>query len=88
MENGVASKSSLESVLTGMKSSKMKFELSVNELVKKRENIQLLLSTAAILDESERFGRKKCQAGVHCITASTTYPLSREYSQGNASIYR
>ena len=88
MENGVASKSSLESVLTGMKSSKMKFELSVNELVKKRENIQLLLSTAAILDESERFGRKKCQAGVHCITASTTYPLSREYSQGNTSIYR
>jgi len=88
LENGVAWKSSLESVLTGMKTNKINFELSVNELVKKRENIQLLLSTAAILDESERVSRKKCQSGIHCITASTTYPLSREFSQGNASMYR
>eukprot|EP00986_Skeletonema_menzelii_P008867 scaffold3870_cov160-Skeletonema_menzelii.AAC.8 len=88
LETGVARRSSLDTVLTGLESSKLKFELSVNELVKKRENIQLLLSTAAVLKESERVGRKKCQAGIHCITASTTYPLSREYSQGNSSIYR
>ncbi len=88
LEKGVDSNSTLESVMTGMKADKIKFELSVNELVKKRDNIQLLLSTAAVLDESERGNRTKCRAGVHCITASTTYPLSREYSQGNAySIY-
>jgi len=88
LENGVANKSSLGSVLTGMKANKINFELSVDELVKKRENIQLLLSTAATLEESERVSRKKCQSGIHCITASTTYPLSREYSQGITSMYR
>jgi len=92
LEKGVASsKSTLDSVLTGMKASKIKFELSVNELVQKRESIQLLLSTGAILDESERRRRKKCQSGIHCITASTAYPLSREYTQGDTnsmSMYR
>ena len=89
LEKGIDSMSTLESVLTGMKSKKIKFELSVNELVTKRDNIQLMLSTAAILDASERGKRRKCRSGVHCITASTTYPLSREYAQATelSSLY-
>ena len=72
---GVEEHRSLELVLSKVK----RFELPVNELVKKTVDIQLLLSTAATLGESERKRRKKCRPGIHCITASTKYPLSRQH---------
>ncbi len=80
LATGVEEHRSLESVLTKVK----RFELPVNELVKKREDIQLLLSTAATLGESERKQRTKCRSGIHCITASTKYPLSRKHMNMNS----
>ena len=80
LATGVEEHRSLESVLTKVK----RFELPVNELVKKREDIQLLLSTAATLGESERKQRTKCRSGIHCITASTKYPLSRQHMNMNS----
>jgi hypothetical protein len=80
LEKGVDAKDALESVLTNISTKRIKFELPVNELVRKRKNIQILLSTGAILDESERAKRTKCRPGFNCITAATTYPLNREYA--------
>ena len=80
LKNGIGIESNLESVVNGMRANKIKFELPVDELVNKRDSIQVLMSTAAILSETERKRRTKCQPGVNCITASTTYPLSRQYS--------